>query len=237
MSVHKILDQDRISDLWDAIKDYVDEHGGGSGGVSVGSDVPIGTVISYMGLTAPDGYLICDGTIYNTADYPKLAEAFADQFGSSSYFGGNGTTTFSVPDMRNLFLRGYHGSTTALSGDIGKKQEATNHVPYLAAHVTRWGGSLFIPVESNSEIRVSNADTKTSDVNCRSVSLNEPDDSGYTPSSYTSRPVNMAVLYCIKATVQSSSGGVSMDEVDNAIDTKLGDIASILDAINGGNTQ
>lgn len=36
MSVHKILDQDRISDLWDAIKDYVDEHGSGS---SLGSSI------------------------------------------------------------------------------------------------------------------------------------------------------------------------------------------------------
>lgn len=94
----------------------------GSGG---GDGSPVGTVISYMGKTAPTGYLICDGTVKNVSAYPELAQHIKTQFGSSNYFGGNGTTTFAVPDMRNLFLRGYHGSTTALSGNIGAKQEGT----------------------------------------------------------------------------------------------------------------
>lgn len=51
---------------------------------------------------------------------------------------------------------------------------------------------------------------------------------------------NMPPYYALcaiqKISSGSSLGGVSMDEVDNAIDNKLGDIASILDAINGGNT-
>jgi len=39
-------------------------------------------------------YLVCDGTVYNVATYPALG-AF---LGSS--FGGNGSTTFGVPDLR-----------------------------------------------------------------------------------------------------------------------------------------
>lgn len=45
---------------------------------------------------------------YAVGDYPELAEHFEEQFGDKQYFGGDGNT-FAVPDMRNLFLRGYHG--------------------------------------------------------------------------------------------------------------------------------
>lgn len=67
---------------------------------------PVGTVISVMGKTAPANYLACDGSIVNIADYPILADYFMAQFGSKNYFGGDGTTTFAVPDLRGEFLRG-----------------------------------------------------------------------------------------------------------------------------------
>ena len=66
-------------------------------------DSPIGTVISFMGTTAPSHYLVCDGTVYNIADYSDLADFIQTQFGSKNYFGGNGTTTFAVPDLDNEF--------------------------------------------------------------------------------------------------------------------------------------
>lgn len=67
---------------------------------------PIGTVISVMSNEAPDNYLVCDGTAYNISEYSDLANFFEDQFGSKNYFGGNGTTTFAIPDLRGEFLRG-----------------------------------------------------------------------------------------------------------------------------------
>ena len=68
--------------------------------------IPTGTVLSYMGTTAPKGYLICDGTEYNISNHTNLANFIKDQFGSYNYFGGDGTTTFKVPDLRGEFLRG-----------------------------------------------------------------------------------------------------------------------------------
>ena len=52
-----------------------------------------------MGSTAPTHYLKCDGTVYNISAYPVLAKYFETQFGSKNYFGGNGTTTFAVPNV------------------------------------------------------------------------------------------------------------------------------------------
>lgn len=61
---------------------------------------PTGTVISFLGTSAPEDYLTCDGTAYNISDYPELADFFRQQFGAANHFGGDGTATFAVPDMQ-----------------------------------------------------------------------------------------------------------------------------------------
>lgn len=153
---------------------------------------PVGTVISYMGLDAPKDYLVCDGAEYNVADYPSLAAHLAAQFGAANHFGGDGETTFAVPDMRNLFLRGYHGEAEKqLSGDVGAKQEGT-----VFSYVQR--GPNDINMIANSSPSVFDSIVKTS-TECGGVT-NSYSYSGNFIAEYTSRPVNMAVLYCIKAT-------------------------------------
>lgn len=61
---------------------------------------PIGSIISYLGSTAPEGYLVCDGKEYQIADHSQLAAFFEKEFGSKNHFGGDGTSTFAVPDFR-----------------------------------------------------------------------------------------------------------------------------------------
>lgn len=166
---------------------------------------PIGTIISYMGLTAPKDYLICDGATYLITDYPDLAAFFQAQFGIKNYFGGDGTTTFAVPDMRNLFLRGYHGEAEEqLSGDIGVEQEGTSHV-YI------YGSSAFYyptmdktnaPLKYDTSSPIQNTCMRVTASSAASETMRQ---------YYTSRPVNMAVLYCIKVTESVQN---SIDEYD-----------------------
>lgn len=155
---------------------------------------PIGTVISYMGVSAPKDYLICDGAIYSVSEYSELAEFFQKQFGSTNYFGGDGTSTFSVPDMRNLFLRGYHGaSEEQLSGKIGVKQDATEIANVIVdGGKIGWYGATVAP---------NNADTWSDarDIYRAATNVTTSQSPSRNPSMMTSRPVNMAVLYCIKA--------------------------------------
>ena len=61
-------------------------------------DTPVGEIIKTLGNETPKHYLACDGSVYNIADYPHLAQYFKDNFGSSNAFGGDGTTTFAVPN-------------------------------------------------------------------------------------------------------------------------------------------
>lgn len=62
--------------------------------------LPIG-FLGYLPYSAvPAGWLVCDGTVYNIADYPELAAKLG------STYGGDGVATFAVPDDRGLFRRG-----------------------------------------------------------------------------------------------------------------------------------
>lgn len=163
---------------------------------------PIGTIISYMGRSAPQDYLICDGAEHLITDYPDLAAFFREQFGAVNHFGGDGETTFAVPDMRNLFLRGYHGNAEdQLSGEIGEKQEGTV-LPYIWTGETIAFSRLQKPLHTDSE-------GKSVPANNKSVNNTNTYNIEY-PSNYTARPVNTAVLYCIKAAVS----GPVLEEYD-----------------------
>lgn len=73
--------------------------------------VQIGMVIPWSGSSGsvPSNYLICDGTVYNIVDYPDLGALLG------STYGGNGTTTFGVPDLRGRVVAGQDdmGGTSA----------------------------------------------------------------------------------------------------------------------------
>ncbi len=49
-------------------------------------------------------YLVCDGSIYNFSDFPYLGPKMG------ANFGGNGTTTFGVPDLRGRYPLAYDGT-------------------------------------------------------------------------------------------------------------------------------
>lgn len=177
---------------------------------------PIGTIISYMGKTAPDDYLICDGKTYNTYDYPDLADFFEQQFGNKYYFGGS-DEKFAVPDMRNLFVRGYHGAASEqLSDEIGKKQEGTEHT-YLT---TDQNGRYIVTGD------IANNDLYDKIIMGIKHSYVSGAFDGVSPceSYYTARPVNMAVLYCIKAVKAEPCGDIYSEEervIGRWIDGKL----------------
>ena len=58
-------------------------------------------VIAFAGSSASlSGYLLCDGSIYNAANYNALFNAIG------TIYGDGGSGTFRVPDYRAVFLRG-----------------------------------------------------------------------------------------------------------------------------------
>ena len=61
----------------------------------------IGTIQSHGGPLAPSGYFICDGSAVSRTVYANLFAILGDSWGE-----GDGSTTFNVPDLRGLFVRG-----------------------------------------------------------------------------------------------------------------------------------
>ena len=166
---------------------------GGTEGVS-GSYTPVGTIIAYMGTTAPADHLACDGSLHQIASYPQLADFFYENFGASNYFGGNGTTTFAVPDLRGEFLRGTgtNSHTNQGSGaNVGTHQDATEHRVLIAndagVYVTYNATAI---VNEDSELPSENKYVESNSATTGA----SPD---YKP--YTSRPTNTSILWCIKA--------------------------------------
>lgn len=208
------------------------------------SSNPIGTIIPFMGTRPPKDYLTCDGSVLNIVDYLELATHFKNQFGTINHFGGDGITTFAIPDLRNEFLRGYHyNKSEQLSGEIGIHQPATGHVRVYgnaSANTLAW----YSDGSSNQDVR--------------SPDKNFLCDYGYKVSAakystginnaiayYTSRPTNVAVLYCIKYTVSSeeieientptqgsnkivTSGGTKL-YVDNTISNYAAEMNALID--------
>lgn len=84
-----------------------------------GASVPVGSVFWLAAQTAPEGYLICDGSAVSRTEYADLFAAIGTTFGT-----GDGSTTFALPNLQAAFIRGA-GSQNGYSATFGQKQEAT----------------------------------------------------------------------------------------------------------------
>lgn len=192
-----------VQDLKTLIKEEVKEQ------VKSQSSNPIGTVITYIaGNDAPQGYLKCDGTIYNINDYKELAEQIKIGFGSYNYYGGDGETTFAVPDLRGEFLRGTgtNGHTTQGNGsDIGTHQDGTAISKYaygVSSNDSKAYFNLYFDTSVKSDSSVNNFDKAYKPVKMGAYQFkSDVNFTSTTTSNYTIvsiRPTNTSVLYCIK---------------------------------------
>lgn len=180
----------------------------GSGGGGLGDTTPIGTIIPFMGNEAPKNYLVCDGTEYNISKYLDLATFIKDQFGSFNFFGGNGATTFAVPDLRGEFLRGSgtNNHTSQGSGeDVGEHQDATEHIVDFTNPSAKWLGGFYNTTAAISTQKRDSAIGSSTGIVMATGDINTQSWAQGQPMYYTSRPTNTSVLYCIKYTKAGTS--------------------------------
>ena len=85
---------------------------GPTGATGSGSN-PVGTIIAFGGSSTPTNHLPCDGTQYACSSYPSLCTALGNTWG------GNGSTTFNVPDLRGRFPLGAGQGATEYNGGTG----------------------------------------------------------------------------------------------------------------------
>lgn len=164
--------------------------------------IPTGTILSLMGKNPPTGFLICDGSEYEISSHTNLAEYIKKEFGAYNYFGGNGTTTFKVPDLRGEFLRGTGtNKTTGFKGNAVGSHQTPTYIPNVIADQDRLE---YISANSANDGKGSpkeldatyNSSTTRQYRLGATSSVWDGNTSSYT--HYSVRPTNTSVLYIIK---------------------------------------
>jgi microcystin-dependent protein len=142
--------------------------------------VPTGAVMPFAMNTAPTGWLAANGAAVSRTTYAILFAAIGTTYGS-----GDGSTTFTLPDLRGYFLRGAGtNSDGTAAGTFGSKQadgikDHTHSVKYNSPGAWGGNGGGMLTLQSTG----SNA-------------FNYSMTAG--TSAEETRPKNIAMLYCIK---------------------------------------
>lgn len=149
--------------------------------------VPPGTIVSYANSNIPSGFLTCNGAAVSRSVYSALFTAIGTTYG-----GGDGSTTFNLPDLRGEFLRGWDNSRGIDSGrGIGSFQQ--HQAP---SHDHNTGNFMDFDFGSSG---THNGPHFTSATGRSSRNTSGPQQGTWgTSNGSETRPRNVSVHYCIK---------------------------------------
>ena len=153
----------------------------------------VGFLGDFAGTTAPDGWLACDGSAISRTIFWRLFAKIGETWGA-----GDGSTTFNLPDLRGVFLRGAggHGTLEDANGDAfdgGSVGDTANdkfqgHYHQAHGNGTTTFGSGIQPAQYS-----------VTALNSNGVREAITDGTNGTPrTGNETQPVNATVLRCIK---------------------------------------
>ncbi|MDD3039752.1 phage tail protein [Bacteroides sp.] len=147
---------------------------------------PPGIIKFYAAPVEPDGYLFCRGQVVSRTTYAGLFAAIGTIYGA-----GDGSTTFKIPDLRGVFIRGLGGNSADLgvvqgdairniTGRFGADDRATGLATGAFRGAQQWEVNTTAQGGDNAFFEFSF------------------DASRVVPTAEENRPVNMAMNYIIK---------------------------------------
>lgn len=165
---------------------------------SINQHAPSGTIITYAGNTAPDGWLECDGSLVNRATRSALFNAIGTIYGE-----GDGSTTFALPDLRGQFVRGWdHGKGIDTDRQFGSSQtdanKSHNHGGTTGndspdhTHSSHTTASGAMGTQSTGTEPIYDTPAQTGGASTRHTHSISSD------GGTEARPKNIAMMYCIK---------------------------------------
>jgi len=183
-TVPVVLPANPTTSLQAATKGYVD----------LGS--PAGIVAPFAGTAAPSGWLACNGANVSRVDYATLFAAIGTTWGA-----GDGTTTFTLPDLRGAFVRG--SGTSALDPSSPRAVGSFQAEAYLNhshgvtdpthSHTYSTNSSTSQATGGSGSEYFRNASTYSTGAASTGISVNTS-----TTGGTETRPDNYALLYIIK---------------------------------------
>lgn len=148
--------------------------------------VPAGCVMSFAMSAAPVGWYPCDGTtISRTGSGANLFAAIGTTYGI-----GNNSTTFNVPNLQGQFIRGLTTNFSTVSRDPLSASRVLGNVQddALKTHTHEFNPS------SAAGGNFTGGGGGTAAIASNPQQTGNPS----TGTSVETRPVNIALLYCIK---------------------------------------
>jgi hypothetical protein len=192
---------DIVTETLDAETITVDELSVAGKPINGDSLTPVGSITAYVALTAPVGWIICDGQSLNAVTETKYDPLWL-LIGLT--FGGTGKADFKVPDLRGEFIRGWSNGKTegtpAVAIDSGRVF-ASKQGELLKKHQHVSGGwDVFTPDSFGSSPIITGASGDGGRYGYGRLTSNGLSD-GVTDQTWVgdeTRPRNLALNYIIK---------------------------------------
>jgi microcystin-dependent protein len=178
-------------------------------GLATATNDDVGAIISSASPTAPSGTFLADGTAVSRVTYSALFTKIGTTWGS-----GDGSTTFNLPNLQGVFLRGAGSQTIggiSYSSTLGAVQadEMQGHT-----HAVKFFGSVgtnVIPTTNTGSITNGGIVTANGpDLAVNDLSIQDPytDGTNGTPRiGPETRPANAGVFYYIRHAPSTGVGG------------------------------
>ena len=166
------------------------------GDVTFSSGLPnfTGMIAAFGTPSAPSGWLECDGDAVSRTTYERLFDAIGTTWGS-----GDGSTTFNLPDMREVAPVGIGTRGAGAASDVftlgqfkdDQMQKITGSFQLRQGMIQSTGGSMS---SSGTDGRTTQVNTTDGDRNLSFDSANSPD----ARTGTVTRGKRIGTLYCIK---------------------------------------
>ena len=178
----------------------LDEYGNLEKVIDASSGMPIGAVFPFYGATPPEHTMACNGAEISRTTYAELFAVIGTTAGE-----GDGSTTFNLPDLRGMFIRGTGGNAAELGVEQGDAMREIYALFMQRPLATQNRGDRVISLSNNDGIvdpievtgtaagtavaTVTGSGQKFESIRFRS--------SRVIPTADEVRPVNIALTYCI----------------------------------------
>jgi len=165
--------------------------------------IPVGAVEAFAGSSAPNGWLLCDGTAVSRTTYSSLFSVVSTTFGV-----GNGSTTFNVPDLRG---RVPMGAGTGTGGGVAGAGAPASGVALTARTLGAYDGDERLHAHTHTDSGHTHTIRVNSFAGDLQISLNNAGDGSFYSISDSGTDGNNAATLLYNTTnaanIQNNSQG------------------------------